>query len=31
MGTHEKLLARMRNNPRDWRLVTVVVFKGAIR
>ena len=20
MGTHEKLLARMRNNPRDWRI-----------
>ncbi|MBI4757081.1 MAG: type II toxin-antitoxin system HicA family toxin [Betaproteobacteria bacterium] len=20
MGTHDKLLARMRNNPRDWRI-----------
>jgi hypothetical protein len=31
MSTPEELLARMRNNPRDWRLVTVVVFKDAIR
>ena len=30
MSKHEKLLARMRNNPRDWRIDDLKVVAGAL-